>query len=242
MIPIKIFRNNLDQTVAAAFSISSYQTVICMMDEHTKHVEKKYAKIFRRHLEKLRKLPERKVIFNSLFAHLVTILELYLRDRVGSELINNRKSLEMFCQKYRFEGKITPEDVLMGPERFVIDKLLGNVMFHNLAKVGEIYRIVFGFHLSKFEEYKDIEKMVRWRHKIVHGSVIKDGKKLGVDANHVWYFAQKLSDFVEDIDFYILHGRKRKRHRRLLPAFSKEEMKLHEWMSYLNAVYQRVEW
>jgi hypothetical protein len=170
---VKQFRKNFDNLLYADFTMGHYKAFAAMAKNTIN--DKGINEI----LDEIIKAEDKELIYNLFFVNLVTILEVYLKDRVLEELNKNPSKIEKFLKEYKFDRKITVEDVLIGPKALT-DDLLNDIVFHNIKKVDTIYKIVVGLSVTQFCDYENLDFIVTAGHKIVHRGGDIGGKNIRV--------------------------------------------------------------
>jgi len=175
--------------------------------KHRPNIEKSAAPVFERS-------PLKKLLKNSrtnsnnptfckmIYAHAVTILEVYLEDMVKALIISNEGFLKNTIKNVkpfndtRFKlGEISLEQD--GIKKFVLRKLSDN-LFHDIPKV---IKIISGIVESKLNiDIENICAITATRHDIVHrngknkdgGTLVIDKSKAELSIRTVEYFAKEL--------------------------------------------------
>lgn len=232
---IRRFRDNIDNLLYADFAIGQYKILTTIVKNTID--DKSINEI----LDEIIKAEDKELIYNLYYVNLVTMLEVYLKDRMLEELTKNPDTVEKFLKEYKSDRKITIEDVLAGPNDFLYD-LLNDIVFHNIKKVDTIYKIIFGFNIIQFSDFKKLDFIVRVRHEIVHRGGNINGKKIRVTPIGFQMACQEITRFVEGIDYYYRFHKKRSKFPRIYLKHSKKWEKLFEWDDYWNATWQGTNW
>jgi hypothetical protein len=138
------------------------------------------------------------LINRMIFVQQVGALEAYLGDTLIHEAINNHevilnllaKDTELKSKKYSLEQIAANPDLVKSEVR----QYLKSIIFHNIPRVRELYRIVCGFDLyALLAENKDaLFRSIEYRHDCVHrNGRDKDGNQLDVFTRK---FVQEHSD------------------------------------------------
>ncbi|TET90494.1 MAG: hypothetical protein E3J35_06400 [Methanomassiliicoccales archaeon] len=218
----------------AVFVIEQYKN-LAKIAKNTVDIKKETREI----LDVIIKAKDKELTYNMFFVYLVTVLEVYLKDRIVEEMDKDPSVIEKFLKGYAIDRKITPEDLLQGPRAFVLS-IIDNTSFHNLKKVEAIYNIVFGFKILRFGKYKILNWAVQTRHSIVHRGAALAKKEPSLNVNYVIWTCQEISNFIEGVDFYIRYRRKRKRFPNLILRHAKVWDVLMEWEEYKDAYWDLV--
>ena len=228
---IRQFRENIESLLSVDFTIGSYKAFVEIVKNTKEDQELKEV------LDKIIQADDKEVIYNLLYVNLVTILEVYLKDRVLEELNNNPNKIETFLNEYKFDRKMTIEDVLAGP-KVLIETFLNNIVFHNIKKVDSIYQAIFLFNIIQFCDYKRLDFIIKSRHEIVHNGGHVNNKKIRVTPVGFVYSCLEISHFVEGIDYYCRFHKKRVKFPRINLQNNKKWETLLEWEEYLIASYR----
>lgn len=228
---INQFRENIENLLYVDFTIGTYKGFVEILKNTKEEPELKEV------LDKIIQADDKEVIYNLLYVNLVTILEVYLKDRVLEKLENNPIKIETFLKEYKFDRKMTVEDVLLGPKA-VVENFLNNMVFHNINRVDTIYKAIFGFNIIQFCDYKRLDFIIKSRHEIVHNGGYINNKKIRVTPTGFGYSCKEISNFVEGIDYYCRFHKKRVKFPRLYLKHHEKWDKLLEWREYYNASYQ----
>ena len=126
-----------------------------------------------------------RTFFKMIYAHAVTVLEVYLEDVVKalimsdeSYLANTIKNVRPFCDTKFKLAEISLEDD--GIKKFVLGKLSDH-LFHDIPKVLKILGGIVEKNLEKEMEIEDICEVTSTRHDIVHrNGKNKDGETIEI--------------------------------------------------------------
>ena len=228
------FRKSRDNLTDAIFVVGQYKRLTSIV-KNTVKVKKDTKEI----LDSIIKAKDKELIYTLFFVYLISILEVYLKDRIVEEFHKNPPSIEKFLKGYVVDKKITTEDILIGPEEFTLS-IINNTSFHNLKKVEAIYKIVFGFKILRFGDFKYLDSIIHGRHAIVHRGAIVKRNKTSLNVNDVLWACQEISNFVEGMDYYIRYRKKRKRFPKMFFRYMKEHERLMEWKEYEKAFFDTI--
>lgn len=139
--------------------------------------------------------------FKLLYVNIITILETYLRDTFLNKLFLG-DALKKFIE--------TNKDILKKNYRlcdiyqhnnFVNDEIkeyISEVLWHNLPKVSEFYKIAFEVN---FPEFGNLFKAVKTRHDIVHrNGKDKDDVEFQIYKKDVIALLQDVENFVKNLE------------------------------------------
>lgn len=230
------FRDNINDLVDVDFAIYQYDALARIV-KNTVKVNKEIGEI----LDELGRSERKELPYKLFFVYLVTALEVYLKDRIEEEFEKNSESVVRFLRGFRPRKKISIDDVYAGPKAYALS-LLDSVSFHNLKQVDALYKIVFGFDIIPLGDYKNLAFIVRVRHDIIHRGGRVKGKTIRVLPGGFVFWCQKVSNFVEAIDYYCRFGKKRKRFPRLYMRYDKEWDRLLEWEEYRQTLPHSISW
>ncbi len=228
---IKQFRENIDNLLYADFIMGQYKAFTAIVKDTIS--DKNVNEI----LDEIIRADDKDLIYNLFFVNLVTILEVYLKDRIVEELNKYPDKVNKFLKEYKSDRKITIEDVLAGPSSLT-DDLLNNIVFHNIRKTDAIYKIVLGFSITQFGDYKHLDFIINVRHKIVHHGGTINGKKIRVTPVRFIWACQEVTRYVEGIDYYCRYKKMRNKFPRVCLKHYKKWEKLFEWDKYVTASWQ----
>lgn len=220
------FRDNINDLMDINFAIYQYDALARIV-KNTVKVSKEIGEI----LDELAKSRRKELPYKLFFVYLVTALEVYLKDRIEEEFEKNPESIRRFLRGFRPRKKISVDDVYVGPKAYALS-LLESVSFHNLKRVDALYKTVFGFDIIPLGDYRYLDFIIRVRHDIIHRGGRVKGKTIRVLPGGFTFRCQKVSNFVEGIDYYCRFGKKRKRFPRLYMRYDKEWDRLLEWEEY----------
>jgi hypothetical protein len=142
------------------------------------------------------------ILRKQIFASGITLLESYLSETLISKVMKDENYFRQFVEEFNEfkQEKIAVSEIYNVSHRLkkiVPEKLLG-LLYHNIAKIGQIYENVFGV---RFGDFSDLSRAVEVRHDIVHrNGSSKDGKRIRIGQSDVETLYMHLSDFVEDLE------------------------------------------
>jgi len=229
---IRNFRNSLKELLLAHDSIGKYRTFVFLVKDKVKIKNRKISQS----LEEILSKESEGFLANLIFVNLVTIMEVYLKECLFEALRRDPKLVRRFLEKYKMERRISVDDLYVGANAFAFS-LLNDIVFHNLKKVDALYKIVFNFSILELGDYKNLEKCVKIRHNIVHENSQVDGKKMEFKYSGILGAAKVILNFVEGIDYFIRHRKKRKKFTSIFSLYSGVTTSLAEWDEYLKAKY-----
>lgn len=159
----------------------------------------------------LTQFSKQNLINNYLLINLISITESYLQNILFEELKREPKLYNVFLLNYKFEKNITANDLIEGPQKFVFE-ILDNIIYHNLPKVNSIFKIITKIDILNIEDIdtKMIFKIVKLRHKIVHGSSIINGKKIIISEVTLLGYMNLISRWLICIDNKITGAKTRR--------------------------------
>lgn len=135
-----------------------------------------------------------------IFSHQITALEAYLGDTLTNEVMNDQSALQRLISEAEDlkAEKFALADIANNP-RLVEDKAkkyLRGIMYHNLAKVDALYKIVLEIKiLDLVSDRSRLFEAVKLRHDCVHRNGFDaDGGKLMVFTKE---FVQQTADLVK---------------------------------------------
>lgn len=165
--------------------------------------------IFKRDFSELKSMLEKDgaksghTYLKMVFAHAVTVLEVYLEDVVKSLILSNDsylantiKNVKPFCDtSFRLSEISIEKD---GIKKFVVGKLSDN-LYHDIPKVVNVLKGVIGRDIDL--SIKDVCRVTRIRHDIVHrNGKDKDGNTLEVTYPFV-------VDALDSIELFVMNMR-----------------------------------
>jgi hypothetical protein len=164
-------------------------------------------------------------------------MEAYLKDKIIQEIKLKPKLIELFLKEYNFNKKIDVEDLFLGPYNFT-EKILEEITFHNIKKVRVIYKIIFNFDILECIDFKRLEYYINVRHGIVHGNSILNGNKILINPTEFILICDAISRFIEGIDYFVKHKKKRKKFSNLLFRDCQKFKAFTDSYDYLQAVFR----
>ena len=147
-------------------------------------------------------LPQELTLTNLLYVNLVTCLEVYLADALANNVLSKIKFREAFIRTYKpfTKEKITISKIIDTYSNIdsLIKTRLREILYHDIEKVSNIYKSVFGF---SFPPIGDICKIVYTRHDLVHrNGKDKDGNEILLTKTEFNDAFNKICSFVETIN------------------------------------------
>jgi hypothetical protein len=145
--------------------------------------------------------------YKMVYAHTITIFEVYLEDTVKSLIMTNDtflrnaiNNVEPFKKKAIMLKNISLEPD--GIKNYVLNQLSEN-LFHNVSKVAIILDGVIGQRLDL--DISDAAKIVSVRHDVVHrNGKDKEGKTIEIDKSKVECDLAIIERFVETLQIKLL--------------------------------------
>lgn len=148
-----------------------------------------------------------------LYANIITAMESYLSDAFIKIVLSNEERFRKFVETTKeFQNqKISLSDIFVkmdGLEGEVTDYLAA-LSFHNLAKVGALYKASLNVEFSK-DSTRRIHKAIAIRHDIVHrnGKNNNDGNYHKIGHDDIKSLAAEVNRFLREIDKQLRHYHK----------------------------------
>ena len=163
---IKVFEENMNNLLHIIFALGCSGALVEISKEKLYQDVENPSEIIQV-MDEIIDSYDNETIIYILFSHIITIMEVYLKDRIIEEFQEHPEKVVKFIKKYHLDRKITKEDVLVGPDGFATS-ILDGIIFHQMKKVQKIYEIVFDFDILQFIDYKHLEFFITLRHEIVH--------------------------------------------------------------------------
>lgn len=155
-------------------------------------------------LDSIKILPQenRDALFPMLYVNVIAVMEAYLADTFILTVLNTGESKRIFVENFKDfkEKSFSFQDIFKQMENIdrIISDTLREVVYHNLPRVREMYRVILKV---QFEDVGNLMKAVNRRHHIVHRNCRdKDGKEVIVREEDVLELIQQVSMFVTNID------------------------------------------
>lgn len=155
-------------------------------------------------LDKIDTLDEvsRKLLYRTLYANVISSMEAYLSDRLIQKVLSSETTKRQFVERFKdFENhKISMSDIFKQMENLdsYIRKTLREIIYHNLPRIKNIYKTMFGID---FGDVSELMKSVGIRHDIVHrNGKDKNGKLCEISKDDVLTLAEKVSSFIRNIE------------------------------------------
>lgn len=237
---IKVFEENLNNLLQIIFALNCSGVFVEISKEKLYQDVGEPEKIIQV-MNEIIDSYDNETITYILFSHIITIMEVYLKDRIIEEFQEKPEKIVEFISNYHLNRKITKEDVLLGPDGFATS-ILDDIIFHQMTKVQKVYEIVFGFDILQFIDYKSLESFITLRHEIVHRGNKDKFKKMGLSKTKVVVYLGVINQFILSVDYYIAHGKKRKRFPRPFQLESKKYQILSDWDEFNQKDLDRLLW
>ena len=144
---------------------------------------------------------------SSLFIMIITNLEVYLEDKLKTNLKNNPILFNNFIQKLtkndwkQISGiKKTPSEYYLNMEKIIFEHYL-KFPYHDLKdKVKIVYKQAFDIDVFNFKDFNKLIKFIKKRHKITHRGL----ELLGMRHYHLEFKElKKIIKIVNDFVYYI---------------------------------------
>lgn len=160
-------------------------------------------------LDKIDTLDEvsRKLLYRTLYANVISSMEAYLSDRLIQKVLSSEITKRQFVERFKdFENhKISMSDIFKQMENLdsYIRKTLREIIYHNLPRIKNIYKTMFGID---FGDVSELMKSVDIRHDIVHrNGKDKNGELREISKDDVLALAEQVSSFIRNIEFGFNH-------------------------------------
>ena len=155
-------------------------------------------------LDKIDALDEisRKLLYRTLYANVISSMEAYLSDRLIQKVLSSEDNKRLFVENFKDfnDSKISISDIFKQMENLdsYIKKTLRDIIYHNLPRVKNIYKTTLSVDLCDVSE---LMKCISIRHDIVHrNGKDKNGNLRDISKDDVSILAQKVSDFIQNIE------------------------------------------
>ncbi|WP_173405133.1 hypothetical protein [Novipirellula maiorica] len=144
-------------------------------------------------------------------------METYLSDTfintvVGSKVLRNRfarATSDFANRKYKLDEVIDWER----HSQTIVKKHLVDQVFHNLPKVGPLFKNVLKVEFPTGDAFADLQRIVNARHNIVHrNGRTKKGQFLSLTVAEIDSAISKVRHFVEDVDSQVAQTPWKPRH------------------------------
>lgn len=138
----------------------------------------------------------------QIFSGVVTCMEAYLSDTLIKAVLGNEIFLKNFVRSYsgianrKFSlGEIFEKQRLL---EGIVKKELLEIIYHNLPKVGIVYKNTLGID---FQDISELMKIVTTRHDMVHrNGKSRDGEIIEINKDIVDDVIKKVREFLQDIE------------------------------------------
>ncbi|EMI19311.1 hypothetical protein RMSM_03769 [Rhodopirellula maiorica SM1] len=157
------------------------------------------------------------VLYRQVYAGVVASMETYLSDTfintvVGSKVLRNRfarATSDFANRKYKLDEVIDWER----HSQTIVKKHLVDQVFHNLPKVGPLFKNVLKVEFPTGDAFADLQRIVNARHNIVHrNGRTKKGQFLSLTVAEIDSAISKVRHFVEDVDSQVAQTPWKPRH------------------------------
>ncbi|WP_157201352.1 hypothetical protein [Massilia sp. Root418] len=145
------------------------------------------------------------VISRMVFCQLIGALEAYLGDTLIRNVIGDKNSFMrlLSLDKELIETRVTLLEFAKN-QNFLQDHVrthLQSVLYHNLAKVGKLYKIALQIDIWPGKEIKEnLFQAIQWRHDCIH----RDGRtKDGIELTAIT--TEYVKEVLETVNSFILH-------------------------------------
>jgi hypothetical protein len=229
-IALKRFQSNMENLLYANFTIEQYKKFTAIVKDKVNN------DAIKKILKEIIQSKDKELIYNLIYGNIITIMEVYLKDRIIEEFRNKPTVIEIFLKGYTLERKLSVEDVLNGPIALA-ESIINETIFHNIKKVDAIYKIIFGFGILQFSDYKKLDFIVQIRHKILHQCGIVNDRQIRITPLGFIFACETVNRFVEGIDYYYRYRRIRKRYPKLILKHSTEYDELFKWDEYKDKIW-----
>lgn len=140
--------------------------------------------------------------YNMLYSSIITSLETYLGDAIKYNINQKKMFLRNFVENfddYKKTGcKINNIITLYETLEDRVDETLIGLMYHNLSRIGVIYKITFNIDFPPIDE---LSASVNIRHDLVHrNGKMKDGTVRNISKKDILELKQKTYEFIKYID------------------------------------------
>lgn len=205
----KSYKEDLDIIFNSFISLINYE-LLSFLSRKNKlcnnvELKKSHSILF----EQIDKFEEENLTLNLFFVNLIFILETYLQDRITEGLTNDPIKIDKLVKNYRWDRKLTPEDVISGPQ-ILAQEIIQNTIFHNLKRVDKIYKIVFGFSIIDLMVDDSVWSAIEIRHKIVHRGGKIGSQRIKVNDDGFLKAVNAINSWIENIEFYFINNRLKK--------------------------------
>jgi len=134
-----------------------------------------------------------KTILRLVFVHVITVMEAYLSEIINDTTINYHSKYKINLlknDKNTKDLKITLHDLALNPSILsqAIGEYLNSIVYHNLSRVGHIFKAVFDVELPYIDGEKELLlRAVKTRHDCVHRngqSLLENGAEIHTKDVH----------------------------------------------------------
>jgi len=200
------FRHELDEIIESMVSIVFYKYENDILQQNATKLGIKYNKndeIF----QYLNSHKGNNYFYNLLYVNLVSVLEMYFFDIIFENTKNDIYKIEKFVQ---------PTKKVLTDEHDIIEKANNKItrfIFHRIDNVNEEFIKLFDINIIELTNYDDIKKIILVRHKLVHQAGRIGEKKIKVTEIGLINSINKISSWIENIDYYLRNKTPKKRFR-----------------------------
>lgn len=205
-LAFKTFNENINSIFN---SYVNFQLLKHLKDFSTTHVEGLKSGDLEAILKAFDKIKGSDRTINHLFIGIIASMELYLKERIFEEFRSNRQGMINFLKDYQLDQKLGIQHVIDGPEKLTED-ILNSLIYHNIEKVSRVYKITYGFNILEFVNVKALKTDIKLRHNIVHSASKTRERELVINSGFL-FTLDRVSRFIESIDYYIEHKKHRQR-------------------------------
>lgn len=138
-----------------------------------------------------------------LFVNLITCLETYLSDAIINSIFNNEQYLKRFVENFKDYHKLSfnLNDIYKEMDKLqkrVKDDLF-ELMYHNLPKISNIYKIIFDIDIP--DNMGEIMQRIKIRHDLVHrNGKDKNNKEINISKPQLVETYDLIYNFIKEID------------------------------------------
>lgn len=145
---------------------------------------------------------EKAVLHRLLFANVIASLEIYLYDALINKVFSSDDLKRHFVENFHDfkEKKVALSDIYRRVDNIdgEIRSSLKDIIYHNLDRVGKIYKGVFNVD---FGEIKHLLKYISTRHDIVHrNGQDKDGNTVNITEQDLDKLISDVESFTENVN------------------------------------------
>jgi len=146
-----------------------------------------------------------KTLLKLVYFGAITLLENYLSSKLINEIINNPYNFKNFVQNFQKfrnsnEYTLTLDKIFekLNNLENIVKKVLGEILFHNLPQVKEIYQSTFNIVVP---DIRELMKFINTRYNIIHkNGKDKDGNEIEITKESINNVIDKVQAFVNELD------------------------------------------